>query len=199
MKIYSANIQQILDSDKLSPYFLVMIELASGTIYHTSTPMDITISGLGVFSADNALMSIDSPRLSTVVDREVYKLTYSDNNFAFRALFETGIIGTPVTVYVGFYNTLDIELGGALPGQPLENIEDLVIAYKGFVDSHGHATDVEDQVTAVIECSSPMASLDLVKPFYTSRDSLRQLNSQDSSFDDVYNGSKAINLLWGKK
>jgi hypothetical protein len=199
MKTYSPNIKQLLELDNLSPYFLVTLELSTGTIYHTNTPMDVNIIGLGSFSSDNSLLAIEAPRLSSVVDRETYKITYSDNNFAFKALFESGIVGTPVTVYIGFYNSSEVVINNVLPGNPLNNIEDLVIAYKGFIDSHGHTTDVESEVTAVIECSSPMASLDLTKPFYTSRDSMRQINPTDTSFDDVYSGSKAINLLWGKK
>lgn len=198
-KTYSNNIKQVLQNDNMSPFFLVALEFRTGTVYHTNTPMDISVNGLGVFSADNSLLGIDPPRLSAVVDRETYKITYSDNLFIFRSLFESGIIGTPITVYIGFYNTSDATIGTILPSMPFTDISDLIIAYKGFVDTHGHTTDVDGEVTAVLECSSPMASLDLTKPFYTSRDSMRQLEPTDSSFDDVYTGSKAINLLWGKK
>jgi hypothetical protein len=199
MKTYSANVANVIDSDSLSPYFLVKLDFKSGSVYHTNTPMDVTVAGFGTFDSDNALLGIDSPRLSSVVDREAYKITYSDNDFVFRTRFEEGIIGTPVTVYIGFYNTSNSVIDGVLPGSPFTNLDDLVIAYKGFIDSHGYAADTEGQVTAVLECTSPMSSLDLTKPFYTSRDSMRQINVSDTSFDDVYSGSKAINLLWGKK
>jgi len=199
MKTYSANVLNVIESDSLSPYFLVKLDFKDGSVYHTNTPMNVTVAGFGTFDADNSLLGIDAPRLSSVVDREAYKITYSDNDFVFRTRFETGIIGTPVTVYVGFYNTSDTVIDGILPGSPFTNIDDLVIAYKGFIDSHGYAADTEGQVTAVLECTSPMSSLDLTKPFYTSRDSMRQINVSDTSFDDVYSGSKAINLLWGKK
>jgi hypothetical protein len=200
MKKYSANISQLLNLDNLSPYFLVKLDFKSGAIYHTSTPMDVVVSALGAtFISNNTLLSIDAPRLSAIVDRESYKITYADNDFSFRSIFASGVIGTPVTVFVGFYNTTDAILGGALPSMPLANYEDLVIAYKGAIDSHGHATDTEGQVTAVIECTSPMASLDLVKPFYTSKDAMAQLNPTDIAFDQVYVGSKGLNLVWGKK
>lgn len=199
MKQYSANVTNILSGGNISPYFLVSIEFSTGTIYHTNTPMDIIVPEIGTFSSANNLIGIDAPRMSSTVDRESYKITYSDNNFSLRALFEAGIIGTPVTVYIGFYNSTATVIGGVQPGQPFPALNDLIIAYKGFVDTHGHGTDTEGGVTAVIECSSPMASLDLTKPFYTSRDSMHQLNATDTSFDDVYSGSQAINLLWGKR
>lgn len=199
-KTYSANVMQLISADNLSPYFLVKLALKTGAVYHTTTPMDVTVAGLGAtFLANNTLLGIDAPRLSSVVDREAYKITYADNDFSFRTLFAGGVIGTPVTVWVGFINATDAILGGALPGMPLSNSTDLILAYSGVIDSHGHATDTEGQVTATIECSSPMASLDLVKPFYTSRDAMQQRNPADISFNQVYAGSRAVNLVWGKK
>jgi hypothetical protein len=50
----------------------------------------------------------------------------------------------------------------------------------------------------VIECSSPMADLDLKRTLITSKDAMRGLSPTDSSFDQVYEGSKGIDLLWGK-
>jgi hypothetical protein len=199
MKTYSERIQQVLETDSLSPFFLVKLDFRFGSVYHTNTPMDVIINGLGTFISENSLLGIDAPRLSSVVDRESYKITYSDNSFSFRAIFEEGITGTPVTVYIGFYNSSPEIIDGILPGQPFTSIDDLIIAYKGFIDTHGHSTDTEGEVTAVLECTSPMSSLELTKPFYTSRDSMRQISEFDTSFDDVYVGSAKINLLWGKK
>lgn len=198
-KIYSNNIKQIIDTDNLSSFYLVQIDYKTGTVFHTSTPMDINVVGIGLFSSDNNLKGIEAPRLSAVVDRETYKITYSDNHQELRAKFDQGIVGTPVTVWVGLYNTSDVVINGILPGQPFSAKSDLIVAYKGVIDTHGYATDVDTEITALIECSSPMASLDLNKPFYTSKDSMKQINPNDTSFDDVYSGSKAVNLVWGKK
>jgi hypothetical protein len=188
-----------LTTDNVSIFYLVIIALKQSPIYHTNAPFNIVIPALGSFQADNGLVGIDSPRLSSVVDRESYKITYSDSNFEFRDLFESGIIGTEVSVYIGFYNTTTANVNGTDIGKPFTDMSDLILAYQGFIDSHGHTTDVDGEVLAVLECSSPLASLDLVKPFYTSRDAMRQVNANDASFDEVYQGSKEINLLWGKK
>ena len=199
MKTFSSNIQSVIGLDNLSIFYLVQLDYKTGTIYHTNSPMDIDVAGYATFSSDNELLGIDAPKMSSVVDREAYKITYSDNSSSLRTKFELGIVGTSVTVFIGFYNTSAAAIGGVQPGLPFTAYTDLVIAYKGFIDSHGYTTDVEGAITAVLECSSPMASLDLTKPLYTSRDAMRQINTSDSSFDDVYTGSKAINLLWGKK
>ena len=76
-RTYSSNILQILESDNLSPYFLIKIQTPTITLMHTNTPSDIEVIGLGLFTADNSLLSIDPPRLSTTVDREAYKISYS--------------------------------------------------------------------------------------------------------------------------
>ena len=199
MKTFSSNIQSVIGLDNLSIFYLVQLDYKTGTIYHTNSPMDIDVAGYATFSSDNELLGIDAPKMSSVVDREAYKITYSDNSSSLRTKFELGIVGTSVTVFIGFYNTSAATVSSVAPGQPFTNYPDLIIAYKGFVDSHGYTTDTEGAITAVLECSSPMASLDLTKPLYTSRDAMRQINTSDSSFDDVYTGSKAINLLWGKK
>jgi len=199
MKKYSNNVSQVIGLPNLSFFYLVQIEFSDGTVRHTSTPHNIDVNGLGLFIADNNLKNIEAPKLSSVVDRETYKITYSDNSQELRTKFDEGIVGTPVTVYIGLYNNSTAPIGGVGVGQPFTSLADLIIAYKGVIDTHGYSVDVDSEITALLECSSPMASLELTKPFYTSRDSMRQVNATDTSFDDVYSGSKEITLLWGKK
>jgi hypothetical protein len=198
MRTLSNNILTLLDTDSVSIYTLVKIELAV-PLLHTSAPYNIDISGLGLFLTDCGLKSAEPPKLSKVVDREAYKLTYGDPVFELRAHFEAGLVGRKVSVYYGFFNTLDVSLGGALPGQPLTTVEDLALVYRGLIDSHGYSVSADDEVEAVIECSSPVANLDAKRVMISSKDYLRQIGMpNDTSFDQVYAGSKAIDLLWGK-
>jgi hypothetical protein len=99
---------------------------------------------------------------------------------------------------VGFFNTTKEAIGTVAPGHPLLAEEDIVLAYKGIVDSHGYVISEDEDVVVVIECSSPMADLDLKRTLITSKDAMRGLSPTDSSFDQVYEGSKGIDLLWGK-
>lgn len=197
MSTFSANVLQLLAKDSVEGFTLV--ELGFDTpLRHTTAPANIVISTIGTFVADNGLLSVEPPRLSTIVDREAYKITYADPNFVFRPYFEDGVVGKYIRVYVGFYNTLTTTLGGAAPGFPLTDEADLLKAYEGVIDTHGYAI-TDDEVTVVIEGSSPMADLDLVKPFITTQNQLKQLGlTDDTSFDQVYTGSAPINLLWGK-
>lgn len=75
-----------------------------------------------------------------------------------------------------------------------------MIAYSGVVDSQ--AIDIKlDEMTVVasIECSSPMADLDLVRSFHSNKESMKSRNPADTAFDQVFVGSGEISYKWGKK
>lgn len=197
MRVYSPNVQQLLARKDIGIYFCVEIQHSAGYLRHTTLPRDVSIGGI-TYIADNNLMSVEPPKLSTVVDREAYKITYTDPNFVLRSLFESGLTGAPIQVMIGFINTTDVTLGGALPGAPLLNIADTIIAYAGVVDTQGYSMQDCEEITVVIEGSSPMSSLNLVKVFYTSQDAMRQFSATDTAFVQVYAGSKEVDFLWGK-
>lgn len=196
MRRISPNVIQLLDTHSFSTF--VLVELNTATPYrHTSLAHNVEVETLGLFLADNGLTGAEPPKLSGDVDREAYKIVYTDPSFEFREIFDNGLVGARLSVWFGFINTLDEPLGGAMPGEPLLGIGDIVKSYQGVVDSHGYNIDVE-KITMSIEGSSPMADLNLVKSLYTSKDALRQLGVVDTAFDQVYRGSKVVNLLWGK-
>jgi hypothetical protein len=49
----------------------------------------------------------------------------------------------------------------------------------------------------VLEGTSPMADLDLVKNFIASKNGMDQKSTSDTSFDQIYDGSE-ITIRWGK-
>lgn len=199
MSQVSTNIRTLLGLDSISTFSLVHIITPLVTLKDTTASFDIAIPSLGLFTANNGLLDIEPPRLSSVVDRSAYKISYADPEFSKRSLFESVLTGSKVTVYVGFFNKTTSVLGGALPGDPLLDLDDLVVGYSGVVDTQGYTVDPNNgSVTAVIECSSPMASLGLIKSFYTSQDSLKQVSDIDTAFDQVYTGSRQVSHLWGK-
>ena len=198
MRKFSPLTNTLLATGLVSPYFLVKLEFRTGHMYHTNLPYDVTINGLGTFQSGNNLMSIEAPRLSTVVDRTVYKLLYADPTFELKHLFEGGVVGTPVTVYLGFINTTGGVVGTTKPGRPFLDYADLLVAYRGVIDTHGYSI-TEDGVSLSLECSSPMADLDLKRLWTTARESIRSRVETDSCFDQVYEGSSSASFLWGKK
>ena len=198
MRGISNSVKVLLNTDDVSIYYLVSIKGEDINLKHTTLPYDVTIDGLGTFFTNNSLMSVESPVVSAVVDREIYKITYADPDFTWREVFDTGITGATVTVYVGFMNSTDSTIGNAAPGTPLKHPDDFIVAYKGFVDSQGHVTESSGEIKATIECASPMADLDLKKSFYTSKQGMAQFDAADTSFDQVFEGSQSVDLLWGK-
>ena len=175
-------------------------------------PYDVSVDGIGVFIADNGLVDLDAPRLSTNIDREAFKITLTDPSFEFRDFCNNNITGSRVIVRIGFMNTLDEVVvgttnGGLYPsGAAILDIGDMIISYAGVVDVPAYEATFDGEPTLLtIECASPMATLDLVNPFYTSKDALDQrvfveLNDQtDTAFDNVYAGSQAMSVAWGKK
>ena len=73
---------------------------------------------------------------------------------------------------------------------------DLLVSYKGYIDSVTYQNNFE-QAAIVIEASSPMADLSLVKTVITSKSGMDQLSLTDTSFDSVIDKNESI-VRWGR-
>jgi hypothetical protein len=203
MRTISSNVQTLLDLENISYFYCIAIgpfldlNGASVSLYHTQVPGGVILGG-NSYTDDHTLLHVDPPRMSSTVDRESYKLAYADPTFYYRALFEKGFSGVNIVIRVGFYNTTDSNLGSASPGMPLSNIEDTLIIYSGTSDNHGYSIDMGGEVTVTLECTSPMGALAMTKSILTTKDSINQVDSTDTSYDQVFQGSKGIDILWGK-
>jgi len=196
MVLLSDTIKNIIELDRIKYFFLVSIGIRN----YTSNPFDITMSNGITYISDGGLKNIDPPTFSNTVDRSTYSVIFSDVSSELKSYFEEGATGDNFNVRVGFYNTLDNETEGVEVGEVFTQISNTILIYKGVVDTQSYALSFNNgELTAKIEGSSPMADLDLVKPFYTNKDSMKQLNPNDTSFDKVFDGSGQIKLKWGKK
>ena len=202
MRNIASVVKMLLGRDDTNFYYLVEMILADGTISReTTASFAITANG-NVFTPNTGLQNVEPPKLSTVVDREAYKITYVDPASEKLAMFERGLTGANVTVWAAFINTTGAPLaatgGMFLDGEVLVN--DLLIAYRGTVDTQGYTINPQDgTIIAIIECSSPMAGLGVTKAMYTSKDSARERLITDTAYDEIYEGSIKVGLLWGKK
>ena len=197
---FSDNITLLLTQQNIEPFYLIQLISPQNTFYDTNTNFPITISGIGTFLPDAGLLTIDSPKFSSVsVDREAYKIGYLDPTGEKKALFESGITGSKLIVRVGLFNTTGSVLDGIPPGMPMTDINDLIIAYSGTVDVQGYTIDPENgSIIVGLECTSPMSTLDMTKSFYTSKENLKTINIKDTAFDFINEDSKKYILLWGK-
>jgi hypothetical protein len=188
MIVFSQNIEIALQQPTIEAFYLVDFAGEKTTNYYA----DITLSNGDIFEANGRLIEIDPPKLSTSVDRELYKISFADPEMDYGNLAEEAIVGRPVVVRLGFVNQTS--------RQPYTDVADTVIVYKGKVDSGSYNINSANIGEAVfsISCASPMADLDLVKTLLTSKDALKDIDPNDNSFSSIYEGSGQIQLKWGK-
>lgn len=202
MRILSPNIKTLLERDVNSGFVLVLIKGPNISVQVTTFHSDLSLPWLSAtpFSANHNIADVDPPVISDANNREAFKLSFIDPDFTLRSTFEKGVSGATLEVYMGFVNTTESVLGGADPGHPLLNFQDYHLGFSGIVDASSYGVDpLEGVVVASVECSSPMASLDLKKTYMTSKNAVQQLNPADTCYDQVHLGSKSLSLLWGKK
>jgi len=185
MRTFSSAVQTVLDSDTIR--FVYLIELQFNSTYRfTSYNTDIIYDG-NTYSADGGLYEFDTPKFSSTIDREAYKVVITDFLNEMAAEFDLNVIGKPVEVKVALLDSA---------GAPMLGTNNVLSVYSGFVDSPSITNDYEQKM-AVLECTSPMADLDTVNTLYTSKDGMDQLSSTDTSFDEIFE-NKEISIKWGK-
>jgi len=185
MRSFSNTVQTILASDNIEFFFL--IKLSFNSIYYlTSHGSDINYDG-NTYSANGGLFEVDSPKFSSVVDREAYRVVVIDNNNTMKTEVEANVVGKPIEVKLGFIDS---------SGDPITNTADVLSIYYGYVDNPIVSNDWDAKLV-VLEGTSALADLDMINSFVTSRDGMDQKSSTDTSFDQIYENS-AIEVKWGK-
>jgi hypothetical protein len=187
MRTFSTTIQNLINQDNINFFFLVDLEFNS-TYRLSSLPYEVTFNN-NTYSANGAILEVDSPKFSSVVDRESYKIVVIEtptNTFK-TEIEDYGVVGKNITVRIGFFDSND---------SPILGTSDVILAYKGFVDAPAISNDL-DQKLVTFEGTSPMADLDMIVPFIGSKSGIAQKDSSDNSFDNIY-GESHIKLKWGK-
>lgn len=185
MRTFSSTVESILSSGNIDFFFLIKLSFNS-TYYITSYSNDIVYDG-DTYSANGGLFEVDSPKFSSVIDREAYRVLVLDNLNAMKTEIDSNVIGKPIEVKLGFIDS---------NGNPITNPSDVLSIYKGYVDNPVISNDWERKVIA-FEGTSALADLDMVNSFVTSRDGMDQKSAVDTSFDQIYENS-AIEVKWGK-
>lgn len=185
MRQFSTAVQTVLDSDLIEYAFLIKLQFNT-TYYLTSNSYDVVYDG-NTYLANGGLYEFDSPKFSTIVDRESYKVVISDLLDEMLAEFKINVVGKPIEVLVALRDA---------SGDLLLTTSDVIYAYKGTVDKPSISNDFDEKL-AILEGTSPMSDLDLVRPFVTSKNGMDQRSATDTSFDDIYDGSE-ITIKWGK-
>lgn len=185
MRQFSSTVESILNSGSVKFFFL--IKLSFNSIYYlTSYSEDIVFEG-NTYSANGGLFEVESPKFSSVIDREAYKVVVLDNLNEMKAEITANVVGKPIEVKLGFVDS---------NGIPITNPSDVVSIYRGYVDNPVINNDWDRKVV-ILEGTSALADLDMVNSFIASRDGMDQKDITDTSFDQIYENS-AIEVKWGK-
>ena len=185
MRTFSSTVESILSSGNINFFFLIKLSFNSN-YYITSYSNDIVYDG-NTYSANGGLFEVDSPKFSSVVDREAYRIVVLDNLNAMKTEIESNVVGKPIEVKLGFVDS---------NGSPITNTSDVLSIYKGYVDNPVISNDWDRKIVT-FEGTSALADLDMINSFVTSRDGMDQKSSTDTSFDQIYEGS-SIEVKWGK-
>jgi len=194
MLLFSPRVRQLIADGRARAFFCLHLLNADLSVYRASTTHYNTVK-LGndiTYAADDFIVSVDPPKISSNVDREQYRVTLADPEFQGAADAENGLVGKRMEVRLCFLDP-DTNL-------PLTDIEDTFIVYKGRVDGMTSNVSTEEVGESLFDMTgaSPMVSLDMSKGTYLSRDVMRARDPEDSSCDKIYNGSGALVLKWGR-
>ena len=177
-----------LPGNQFIEYFLLIdLGLAGATYNLTTHKADITTDDATTYLANGAVFEYDAPKQNSVLDRSAYTLQLIDPSDVLFNEFRTGVINRPVTIRAGFVHPTLGPLAGDL---------DLVYVYRGYVDAPKLSNNFSSKVVQ-LECSSPMADLDMIRPFYTTESGMDQYSLNDTSFDRINEGYE-LQLEWGK-
>lgn len=196
MRTLNATQQAILQQPVIEAFYILQIEIPAGSnnFKRLSTYFtDIALSDGRVFTGNSGIVSIDPPQASTSVDTEKYTIVIADPDFNLGFFSENGIIGAPAEVRLVLINNVT-----KLPETTLANT---ILVYKGQVDSTSYKVGTSPLGESLfnITCGSPVSNLSAVKSVYASKTFMREkINTADSSFDQVYQGSGKIRVKWGK-
>jgi hypothetical protein len=194
MRQLSANVAPLFASGEVETVLMISIKDKDDNLVLSSTSFyeNITLDNGDLYEANDLLVSADPPQLSTTVDREQYKIVIADPDFMEGSEAEIGMVGKKMTVVAGFINPET--------GTPFTADEDVFVVYKGKVDGAAYKIALQEFGEALLQITgvSPILSLEAARGIYLSKDAVRRRNSQDSSCDQLYEGSTAVVLKWGK-
>jgi len=197
---FSSNIKKCLADDATEAFYLIRITNSTGGVFYSSTThfMDVTLTPAGpTYTADSLILAVESPQLSSHIETNSYKVVLADPDYSFSSTAETGMVGYTLETRIGFINRIpgDVDFGKSYLA-----LDDTIVIYRGTVESVAYDIDLQElgEVRLTVSGSSPIVNLDQKRSRYLSKDSVRKRLGTDSCCDQVYQGSGALMLKWGK-
>jgi len=194
MLLFSPRVRQLIADGRARVFYTLHLLNADGTVFRASTThfSSVKLGNDITYVADDFIVSVDPPKISSNVDREQYRVTLADPDFQSAADAENGLVGKKMEARLGF---LDPDTG-----LPLTDLADTFVVYKGRVDGMTSTISTDEVGESLFDMTgaSPMVSLDMSKGIFLSRDSIRARDKEDACCDKIYNGSSSLVLKWGR-
>lgn len=183
----SPLIAQLLQQPAVSTFFLMK---TSTGLRKTTYPNDVVFQGEN-YESDGSVISIELPKMTSVVDKQKFRITLADNSLNFAAAAEQALVGQTVSVWMSVLDSA---------GLPVLTPADVILIYKGAVDAPSHQMNLEASGSMLfnLDCASPMADLDRTRTYFASQDYIDKTAPGDTSYEQIFQGSGPVSLRWGK-
>jgi hypothetical protein len=169
-------------------FFLVYV---APDIYRTDFPRDIMVGPFN-FISDSSLLGLDPPVLTSNIDRQQFKITFSDIDFSMAEQFSSNYMGRGAYVRMASLSSSK---------EAPTSLSQTMLVYEGIVEHF--SVDIDPGMSGssklTLSCSNPMADLDARRPYKTTADHMSKRYPGDTSFDNVHQVSRQISLRWGRK
>jgi hypothetical protein len=185
---FSPVVQGICANPSVSSFYLVRV----ASFYFTNYFKNVDFGG-DTYVADGYLKDVDLPQLGSIVDRQQFKITFSDASLDFGVHANNNLVGKIAKIYVVFLDDVT--------NQPRLEPENVLVSNDSAVDGVSYSINTASVGEALftVTCSSPMMDLDASAPFYTSADFYNKNYPGDTCCEQIYEGSSMISLRWGKQ
>lgn len=187
---FSASVAAEIAAKTAKGFLCVLVKDSSDTVLLASTTYydTVTLSDGIDYEPDDNVISVDPPQLSTTVDREEYKIVL--DGAALDANLD--LVGCILEVRLCFLNTTT--------GLPYTDLADTLLFYRGRVSGKAAEFDTSElgSYQHTVSGASPMMALEMTGGMYLSRDFIRSMHPDDSCCDEIYQGSSALVLKWGR-
>jgi hypothetical protein len=196
MRVIPAELQPILASGNHTMFYLLKIrkKLGIANFYCGTTHASNIVYGGDTYYSDGRILSTDSISLSSVVDRDTFKVALADPSLTMVSELDStehgSLTGADAYLNAGYLDS---------NSQPI--LTAVLPIYIGTVEAWGLTADTTNKgsITIGITFSSPMNNLDQKRFIELSKQAVRARNPADSCCDQLYEGSSAMTLRWGKR
>ena len=182
------DVRNILAQDAVDSAVLVDLmwpTSAGGPQYITDNPQTITFNS-NTYTPGAGLLNLSAPQVVSVVDRDQFSVTLSDNNNVFNTRVEAAPTGWMMTCRILLKDSSGNFISSGLP------------VYRGECSGASFSRTDTDRILT-LEFTSPLTKLAQVNERVTSDASQRGVANTDTSMIHVTDSVNEASFRWGRE